>query len=119
MSALIRIGQVLLLLLVVVGATLTHVFAYKNGTINMMKHIRDVGPQNLPLTSEPLRRFYTGIKFLDERLTVLACIFWPLLDGNYPSLSLHAVFFAGQVGGVWGLMMVEGMRSGNRGRMVS
>lgn len=84
-----------------------------------MIHVREVGPRVLPGTDAPLERSYTGIGKLDYQLTVLALFFWELVDGSRPNASLLCFHFAGQITAGWGLLMMEGLRKGNRGRFVS
>ena len=73
----------------------------------------------LPGTSEPLRLAYTGVAGIDQQLVTLFQAFWPVVDGTAPSLSLFSVFFFGEITGVWALLLLEGIRSGNRGRAFS
>ena len=119
MSILLRVGQLTSFFLIFAGLYFTHILLFKNGTVGLLEHLRDNGPRNLPGTKEPLRLVYTGIKKIDYRLTVLETIFWPISHGSHPYLSLQAFYFVGQVAGAWGLVMLEGTRSGNKGRIVS
>lgn len=84
-----------------------------------MEHIRDVGPHVLTGTNAPIKQRYTGIRSLDNQLGVLTVFFWELVDGSLPHASLHAVRFGMQVMVAWGLVMVEGMRAGNKGLIIS
>ena len=61
----------------------------------------------------------TGIDALDKQLKVLISFFWPVIDGSRPDVSLHAMNFAFQGVAMWLLLVVEGLRFGNKGRAVS
>ena len=111
--------QASLLALSGLGAYLTWGLALNNGTITMMEHIRDFGPHILPGTVAPLKQSYTGIEAVDYQLTVLVTFFWPLVDGGMPHASLGVFRFASQFVAGWGLVVMEGMRNGNRGRLIS
>lgn len=91
----------------------------KNGTINMMEHIRDTVPPVLPGTDALLKQYYIGIRAVDYQLTVLTLFFWEMVDGSMPHASLNAFRFGGQMVAAWGLLMIESARNGNKGRLVS
>ena len=84
-----------------------------------MEKIRDVGPRILPGTKIPLKTTYVGIEKVDYQLTVLDLFFWEMVDGSRPDASLFCYQFAGQVFTGWGLLMVESLRRGNIGRVIS
>ena len=107
------------LLLSAVGFYFTWYMWLNNGTADRMARIRDVGPRILPGTTAPLRTSYTGIKPIDYQLTVLCLFFWELIDGSQPNASLLCFHFAGQLAAGWGLLMVEKLRSGNKGRIIT
>ncbi|OLN87890.1 hypothetical protein CCHL11_00164 [Colletotrichum chlorophyti] len=62
---------------------------------------------------------FTSLKPLDTLLTVLVRFFQPIAEGNDLSLSLFSVFMAGQLFAVYILTVVEGLRAGNRGKLIS
>ena len=70
----------------------------------------------VPGISEPLRLSYTGVAGIDQQLVVLFKFFWPVVNGTEPGLSLFSVYFFGEISGAWALILLEGIRSGNRGR---
>lgn len=119
MSAAVRICQSILLMLALAGLYLVWMLASANGTIALMKQVRDRGPQTLPGTQEALKRHYTGLAFIDYRLTVLGLLFWQQLDGSHPDAALHCFYFAGQILAVWPLFMLEKSWAGNRWRVIS
>ncbi|OHE94915.1 hypothetical protein CORC01_09834 [Colletotrichum orchidophilum] len=69
------------------------------------------------LLGEPIT--FTTLKPLDRLLTMLVRFFKPILDGKDPNLTLFSIFMAGQLLAVHVLIQVEGLRAGNRGRLVS
>lgn len=77
------------------------------------------GAPTLPGTDIPLKESYTRIEAIDKQLGVLALFFWPVVDGSTPALSLFCLQFQGEVVAVWSLFMLEGMRAGNKGRIIS
>ncbi|MCJ1245359.1 hypothetical protein MMC30_002563 [Trapelia coarctata] len=111
--------QAVLLALCAAGCYLTWGLFIGNGSKALMEHIRDVGPHILTGTDAPIKQIYTGIGPLDEQLGVLTVFFWEIVDGSMPHASLHAIRFGAQVMVMWGLVMIEGMRTGNRGSIVS
>ena len=119
MPSLVRVTQVILLLLSVIGFYGTWYLILNNGTVEKMAHIRDVGPRELRGTEAPLKTSYTGFDFVDQQLTVLALFFWETVDGSMPNVSLHVFHFGGQIAGAYGLVLIESMRAGNRWRLVS
>ena len=90
-----------------------------NGTAEQMANVRDYGPHWLPGTKQQLGRVYTGVGPVDYQLAVLAVFFWELVDGSMPNGSLQAFHLAGQFGAAWTIVVIEGLRKGNRGRIVS
>lgn len=107
------------LLLSALGFYFTWYLYLNNGTLDHMTHVRDVGPHILPGTTAPLRTVYTGFEQIDYQLTVLCLFFWELIDGSKPSASLLWFHFAGQIAVGYGLLMMEKLRSGNKGRIIS
>ncbi|GKT83858.1 hypothetical protein Ct61P_01708 [Colletotrichum tofieldiae] len=69
------------------------------------------------LRGEPIQ--FTSLKFLDGLLTMLVRFFQPILTGKDPALSLFCIFMAGQLLAVHVLVQVEGLRAGNRGKLIS
>lgn len=119
MSRLIYGFQLSLLCLSALGFYFTWYLVENNGTAESLRKLREEGPHWLPGTEVPLRRSYTGISVIDYQLTVLVCVFWGIVDGSNPGASLHAYLFAGQVAGLWGLIVLEGMRYGNAWKAIS
>ncbi|MCJ1404566.1 hypothetical protein MMC11_007792 [Xylographa trunciseda] len=119
MPAPVSLLQLSLIALSGLGAYLTWGLALNNGTLSMMERIREYGPQLLPGTDVPLKQSYTGIQAIDNQLTVLVLFFWQLVDGGMPGASLGTFRFASQFVPGWGLVVLESMRSGNKGRIIS
>lgn len=90
-----------------------------NQTGDLMSRIRDFGPRLLPNTKAPLKTSYTGIPPVDYQLTVLTLFFWEIVDGYPPQASLQAFHFFGQFLAAICLLMIEGYRRGNRGKLIS
>ena len=119
MSYSTRSVTALLLLLSGAGFYLTLYLIVNNGTAALLQPAKLNGVPVLPGTKFPLKLAYTGISAVDGQLVKLALFFWPVIDGSVPSASMQGLHFGGQIVAAWGLMLVEGMRFGNRGRLVS
>lgn len=68
----------------------------------------------LPDTGEPLRRVYTTIPALDEFLCILVRFFYTCTSGESPPLSVFTIYFAGQVIASHSVLVLEGLRAGNK-----
>ena len=108
-----------LLLLSAAGFYSTWYLLMNNGTVDQMKRIRDIGPQLLPGTQEPIKTSYAGIEAIDSQLGVLTVFFWGMVDGSLPNASLFSFYFGGQLVAGWCLLLMESLRNGNRWRIVS
>lgn len=91
-------------------------FPYTNGLLSMLGDLPKPGAYLPGPTQIPMKQRYTGIKVVDDRLTVLVGFFYTAIDGNRVDVSLHGLDLGGQVVAAWILMVVEGMRMGNRGK---
>jgi hypothetical protein len=110
---------VLLPILSIAGAFASLVAAKRNGTFAIMKEKVAQGPASFPEIDGLLLRTYTGIGWLDSHLTKLVAFFAPALHPSHVDLVLFSVFGFGQLGAAWTLLMMESLRSGNRGKAVS
>jgi hypothetical protein len=107
----------LLPILSIAGAFTTLVLAGCNGTFHIVENAIKIS--RLPGTYDPLLTAYTGIGFLDYQLTILVAFFAPVVDLKNSDLVLSSTFGLGQFGAGWTLMMMESLRSGNKGRIIS
>lgn len=85
-----------------------------NGAAQMIRDSVEPG-STLPDTGEPLRRDYTGVPALDAFLCILVRFFYACASGESPPLSLFTVYFAGQVIASHAILVLEGLRTGNKG----
>ncbi|KAH0422633.1 hypothetical protein CcaCcLH18_12711 [Colletotrichum camelliae] len=69
------------------------------------------------LEAEPIT--FTTVRQLDSLLTMLVRFFQPIVQSTDLPLTLFSIFMAGQLLAVHMLIIVEGMRAGNRGKIVS
>ena len=79
----------------------------------------DLSSALVPGTDAPVRQKFTGVAAIDQQLTVLFYFFWDVANGGTPGLSLYMTIFFGDIFVMYGLLMLEGLRPGNIGRMVS
>lgn len=77
--------------------------------------LNDVVAKNLE--AEPIT--FTTVRQLDSLLTMLVRFFQPIVQGTDLPLTLFSIFMAGQLLAVHMLIIVEGMRAGNRRKIVS
>ena len=68
----------------------------------------------LPLTQRPILKRYTGWAGFDKLLAFASIMFANVVDGSTPELSLYGFQFAGQLVPVFAVIMIEGLRSGNK-----
>lgn len=70
---------------------------------------------------EPFRRTYTGVEAIDRTLSILVAFFAALLSDPGAGWDAYAlvVWMIGQTGAAWNILLLEGLRAGNRGRIVS
>ena len=75
----------------------------------------------LRVTPQPFRRVYTGIHVVDRQLQFLVGFFSALMDDPGAGWDVSALLAWGlsQFGAAWALVMLEALRHGNRGRLVS
>lgn len=111
---------ILLPILSITGLTLTWFLGLKNGLLGQLDGIFAQKPfPYLPGTNEPLILRYSGIKLVDRYLSVLVAVFAPAVSGEYPDMSIFGKVGLGWFGAAWTLMVMESLRVGNRGRLVS
>ena len=72
-----------------------------------------IASRTLPETELALRTVYTGVKKLDEVLTILTTFFWPVAAATHPGLLLHSIAFSGTFCSAWVLITLEAWRQGN------
>ncbi|KAI0128516.1 hypothetical protein BJ170DRAFT_621881 [Xylariales sp. AK1849] len=69
---------------------------------------------------EPFRRSFTGIGPIDNQLTILVGFFSAVFDGDVPpENTLFYVWGMAQFAAGWTIVLLEGSRAGNQGRLVS
>ncbi|KAI9055105.1 hypothetical protein LZ554_000070 [Drepanopeziza brunnea f. sp. 'monogermtubi'] len=106
-------------LLSLLGGYGTWALASSNGTFeNIFALIASKDPK-FPGTEDPLVDTYTTIPWLDRQLTILVTFFAPVVYRETGALTLLSRYGTGQFGGAWTLIVMEGMRVGNRWRAVS
>ncbi|KAI1492104.1 hypothetical protein F5X96DRAFT_628363 [Biscogniauxia mediterranea] len=96
------------------GLVALHGMLYRVGYFGALLQIWREGPHQLPDSSNSILTFYTGIGPLDRLLALASVMFSSVTDGSRPQLSLYAVHFGGQYLGILAVMMIEGLREGNK-----
>ena len=92
---------------------------YRNGYINALIKLRYHGPHVLPGSNTPILTTFTGLRPLDQILTLAGVLFANINDGSTPQLSLYAFHFAGQLVSIFTVVMIEGRRRGNKRGVMS
>ncbi|KAI0592958.1 hypothetical protein F4775DRAFT_56182 [Biscogniauxia sp. FL1348] len=108
------IAALVLALIHIFGLVALHGMLYRVGYFGALLQIWREGPYHLPGSSNSILTFYTGIGPLDRLLALASVMFASVTDGSRPQLSLYAVHFSGQYLGILAVMMIEGLREGNR-----
>ncbi|KAI1340542.1 hypothetical protein F5Y15DRAFT_378979 [Xylariaceae sp. FL0016] len=92
----------------------------KNGFGEVIGALKEGRVAILRGAPEPYKTAYTGVAAIDNQLSVLVAFFSPLVDGPVPAdVRLFYVWGMAQFVASWTLLMLEGLRVGNRGRLVS
>ncbi|KAH9477175.1 Epoxide hydrolase ascI [Psilocybe cubensis] len=121
-------GSTALLAAVLAGLALSSIYfiiilQFQNGTMRILDIYTTHNPAILPPgpagESIALRHIYTNIWPLDALINRLTPFFWTLVTGVLPELSLFGVYMAGQLVASETLLLLEGARRGNKGRVVS
>ncbi|KAG4030298.1 hypothetical protein MFRU_012g00410 [Monilinia fructicola] len=115
------ITLIVLPILSFIGIFGTFIIGSRNGTF---EHIVSLVRQETPAAVFPdakylLLKDYTGIKGIDKQLAVLVTFFAPVCDSRNSALRLNSIYGFGQFGAAWTLLVMESLRSGNKGRVVS
>jgi len=108
----------ILTVLSITGGVTLHGFSIRNGMSDMIEaaRVHYILTDGIP---NPYLGRLTGIAPVDFMLFTLVNFFWPVTQGDTPGLSLMGLLFAGQCCALLTIMMIEGFRSGNKGRAVS
>jgi hypothetical protein len=106
-------------LLSVAAGYVLFILSAKNGTFGFIENYTNTKIPMYPESDEPLVTRYTGIQGVDARLVVLVTFFAPVVEGNNIPIILYGLFGFGQFGAGWTLLVMESLRRGNRGRVVS
>lgn len=91
----------------------------RNGFFDLLYAAGKAVPRRLPGSTDTVITNITGFDVLDKGLGELLMFFWPILQADFPSLSLFAVYMVGQILPVQTLVLLEGLRSGNSGKIIS
>ncbi len=112
-------AKISLLVLSILAAYCIIGLQIRNGFFDLIATAGKEVPRKLPGSSENMITIITGLPALDEHLSGVVMFFWPIISGDSPSLSLFGVYIIGQLVAVQTLVLVEGLRVGNLGRIVS
>lgn len=99
------------------GGIALHGFSIRNG---MNELIEDARVHNLLAdgTRNPYLGKLTGVAAVDFMIFTLVNFFWSVSQGETPGLNLIGVLFGGQMVALLTIVMIEGFREGNKGRLI-
>ncbi|KAI9740770.1 MAG: hypothetical protein M1818_004735 [Claussenomyces sp. TS43310] len=92
---------------------------FENGPFKEIERLTHQDVSQYPGTELPLRLSYVGVGPIDRLFSFLVAFFAPVVDGSSPDLALYSIVGLGQLGAGWTLFMMEGLRGGNLGKVVS
>ena len=92
---------------------------YRTGFLLFIKERLTANPQLLPSVEVPVKINYTWIPPVDALIRRLNVFLWPAIDGTWPGLSLVAWEFSGQFSATWMIAGLEGLRQGNKGKLLT
>lgn len=92
---------------------------FAGGLMKILQAVIGDSNSSWPGTTSPFRRTFTGVSPIDAWLTNLNPFFAHLADGSDANLSLFWLFMFGQYGVAWALVLMESLRVGNAGKIVS
>jgi hypothetical protein len=113
------VGVALLSTLFVAGFYTTWGLALQNGLLDTMEEISSAKSPVLPGTKAALNTKITGIKPVDNQLTILGLFAWQFVSGEAPALSIFTLGFGGQLVALLGIQLLESFRVGNAWKAVS
>ena len=93
-------------------------FPYKNGLLKHLGAQTELGAMIPGPVAAPMRQSYTGIGPVDKQLTVLVSFFYTAIDGNRGDISIAFLSLGSQVIASWVLITLEGLRPGNKGKLL-
>lgn len=95
------------------------VLGSENGTFDAITDGLKAKSPVFPGTTDAIVWKHSGVEVLDNQMRILVSFFAPVVDSINPELNLFSIFVLGQFGAAWALLMMESMRMGNKGRIVS
>ena len=106
MSTAISVIRYTLLFLGFAGIYTVWISSFRNGLFLLNDEFARKG--QLPGNQNAiLRTHFTGIHTLDNVLRIFVVFYWPVCQGNLPSLSLIAVPAAVGLGGMWAIFALQ------------
>lgn len=119
LQALNTAAKIALPLLSFAGFWGTWGIGFRTGFLKLIKERLTADNKLLPSAEVPLKLTYTWIPPVDALIRRLNVFLWPAIDGRWPGLSLVAWEFSGQFSATWMIAGLEGLRYGNRGKLVT
>jgi hypothetical protein len=112
-------GLLLLPLLSVAAVYCLWIVASNNGLFKQIAELAQQKHSIFPGSKSALVRNYTGVTAVDGQLSTLVTFFAPVVQGGSEPLNLFSLFGLGQFGAAWTLLLLESLRKGNQGKVIS
>jgi hypothetical protein len=119
--ALLTLSRVTIAALIGLGFASLHLFGESNTLFpQIVEHrTKHLLPTHSKWTTTSFPTSFAGYDPPDGLLATLLVFFWPVVDGENPGASLIGFVFVGQAVAMWIVMVLEGLRKGNAGRVIS
>ncbi|KEF56952.1 uncharacterized protein A1O9_07142 [Exophiala aquamarina CBS 119918] len=119
--ALLTLSRGAVAALIGLGFASLHLFGESNTLFPTIVEHRDkhLLPTHNTWTTKSFPTSFTGYDSPDSLLSTLLVFFWPIVDGENPAASLIGFVFGAQGVAFWTVMVLEGLRNMNSGRVVS
>ena len=116
-SAALIYATALIALIHVVGINCIYLFLRRSNYFNSLLYWLRHKPLVLPESATPALTWFIGAP-TDTLGTLGVVMFAPITDGSSPCLSIYGLQFAGQLVGIYTLLVLEGIRVGNQSTII-
>ncbi|KAI4193941.1 MAG: hypothetical protein LQ350_008062 [Teloschistes chrysophthalmus] len=108
-----------LILISVIATSGTALTVFRSGFGKLLKTALSAHPPRLPVVDVPVKHTYTGLPPVDGFIRAFHVLIYPAIDGTWPGLCMSAWEFSGMFSVTWIVASLEGLRAGNRGKLIS
>lgn len=114
-----RLTKLALLALALLGFKSLMLFSIENGLVDFLAQVQDTGtfPDGDGVPLAPLLPGWHPT--MDWQLRAHVVFLWSFVDGRRPDMALVLLEFVGAFGAAWVLIVMDSLREGSKGRLVS